>query len=190
MSPEDRALVVRRLRQEADRIEAGGEPRECCARGEYSSGDYEQNLDEARREAESLIQDERDTAADSYWHDEVRGIRWGVVVTVEEARVVERRCAYDIDTEADEVIEYGLVDAGAPVADLPLDPCDHCDCCTCNPCCSKCGEPCDELIDEYDMCPDCAAKLDDVSCADVPVTLTIHTTIELDPAAGERGVRR
>ena len=155
MTPEDRALIVRRLRQEAARIEDGGEPRECVARGEPSVDLHTECLDvaEARDIAGLMLDRVRDGAAeDGYWHDVVDGVRWGVVVTIEEARVVTRQCATSTtaDHDADEEVDYGLVDAGVPHTTPEIDPCEDGDCQRCHPWCETCST---DLVDG--VCPTC-----------------------------------
>lgn len=157
MSSETRALIVRRLRQEADRIEAGGEPRECVARGEDHGCEDFEDVAGARRGALDSLTREREQAWGQEWSGETESIHWGVVVAIEEARVVSRMCPSGTNASVDEVWEYGLVDAGAPDTKPPLDPCEDDDCDQCRPTCEVCAEPSDELDDEG-FCPTCLDK--------------------------------
>lgn len=154
MSAKTRALIARRLREEAARIEAGGEPRECVARGDSVDGCDGEDACGARVSALDAITREREEATGAEWSLEVEGIYWGVVVPVEEARVVSRMCPSGTNPSVDEVWDYGLVDAGAPETEPPLDPCEDDDCQTCHPRCEVCAEVCQDL-DEEGFCPAC-----------------------------------
>jgi len=152
VTPEDRALIVRRLRQEAARIEDGGEPRECVARGDTRGCEDFCDIDESRRSALDNITDEREQSYGGDWSDEVEAIHWGVVVTIEEARVVTRQCATSTtaDHDADEDVDYGLVDAGVPHTTPEIDPCEDGDCQRCHPWCETC-----KVDLEDGVCPTC-----------------------------------
>lgn len=126
-----RASMVRKLRAMADRLEAGDDPGATfwADTGDGCVGwiDGPVTVDDARATAEVGLGHHRQAAGRDGWAEpsEVEGISWGLLVTVEAARVSTRRRAphwHDHDV----LVDYALVDPDtyAPPEPGPAEPCD------------------------------------------------------------------
>lgn len=97
-----RDTIVRKLRAEADRIEAGGSPQ--C----YGAGvDVEPELQLGIHEA-SIMPDVDMPAGDDCWHEDIAGQEWGVYVVVEAVRLTDHHADLTGNHDAFEI--YALVD--------------------------------------------------------------------------------
>lgn len=132
MSPETRTSAVRKLRDLADRLEAGEDvgPVFWTAEGDGYRGGL--TAAKAQEVAAGVLQSWSEVADTDGWFDpdSVEACAWGVMVTVRAARIVHRQEAPACEGP-NERVDYGLVDPDGYT--LPeLQPPD-CDCEVCEP---------------------------------------------------------
>ena len=118
LEEEYRARIVRKLRAEADRIEAGGSP--ICYGVNVDDHDLHLGVSGAKLTAsfEAPMRGEE-------WDFDVECHQWGVMVSVEE--VVKTAHASDLSNNTTELVEYVLMDPDeAPEPKVLVQECPRC----------------------------------------------------------------
>lgn len=115
-----RALIVARLRAEADRIEAGGIVCDAYCDGLYDT-ETAMSAQEARSNASGALEAALD---DGEWHPDTEYIEWGIRVTVERATLAKvGRC-----DRFDYLADYEIRPEGSGVAlEVIVTRCSECD---------------------------------------------------------------
>ena len=136
-----RADIVRLLRREADRIEAGGVP--AC---------YAYNIDERElwlsvAEAQAATADPEEFLDDGDWPEDIEAVEWGVCVTVREMKLAAHGKSRNERHESFADYEMRAPDDKRPPALLEWE-------------CPECGFT--GKLKPHEACPECAVTSDAV----------------------------
>ena len=123
------AATVAKMRAKADALERGEVPAGVAFQVHGAGAECDrEDLASAAAYADEVLDDLRDEARGGEWSDEAGDLCVEVVIALQAAHVVDRRCAKG--SGYDETWDYALIDPDA-WTEPELDPCDDPDCSNC-----------------------------------------------------------